>query len=184
MPYEVTEHHTLYTLKELESVSRRSRDAALDKLFEDMEEAWYAITFPSVLAEFKARHNEPDLLPVLDLDRRQATASGFLSVPTDMAYRWSQDFDVQVESVPVGEFYGWTGFLYKVGGEMFTRIPVEDGQALASRLDDLLREFVHVADESHEAFTSTEALSVWADEAGLLFHGDGRTAGTISDLEM
>jgi hypothetical protein len=182
MPRRITTTTTVYTLDELNSLYPAGFNAALDNLFEDREWAWQQFELAEVIQAFQDEHEQPALTAQVDLYRNRILAEGYLQVPEVMRRQWIEHLERDDERVPVGEFYGWTGWNYYVGGEMYTWIPDEDGQSLLNTTNELMENLLERLKESHDALTNHDALREWANDGGLLFLLDGAFVGDLESL--
>jgi hypothetical protein len=183
MTYEITRTSTLYSLAELQEFQPEAALAALDYVVRNAEESWEELDYPQLMCDFQTEYGQPDFAIEFDLDRNAAIPRGYLKVPQEMSIRWSAEDGPEIERVPVGRFPSWTGWLHTVGGESYTWISDEDGEALAEMVEELTTELLSRLRQSHVSSTGTQALEEYASVHGLLFDAAGHFECTVDDLE-
>jgi hypothetical protein len=182
MPYEMTTTTTVYTLEELRDPFPRTFHAVVSRLCLENEEAWYELDLPNIVHNYQFDTKQQELEPLVDLERNLVRAQGRLQVPDEMRERWLEEFDMDVESVPVGEFSGWTGWCHFVGGEMYSWIPDEDGEALLALLRELMDNLRQELLSSYDVARHYQTVLDEAASEGHLFTQDGVFVGEKSDL--
>ena len=185
MSYTINTTATVYTIKELKEVNPKGYRTALDWLVGKADETWYLQNFADTVQQVKRLEKQPELaFDEYDPYRQSVVVKGMIRVPNDILKRWeSEDPDNDLGWVPVGEFYGWLGWRYFIGGEMYGWVSDSDGQELRNLVEDLRFKFLQVANDSYEASVSEEHLVTSSCEAKELFHWEGKYAGTTEDLK-